>query len=183
MSPDLNNDTSHVKAEVENIRDAINGNDKIPIATFLQLHDTSDARTKIKDAVGHGTYAKGTPVPGDINVRLHANKEDSLLGILNVGVVPQAESVDIGKSEADENADTSMKKDLSNPNDPDEVHPIEKEREPIGIGWIKHRLHMKENHQKPLVLRDPTINTVLQLPLWFKLRRGFMRNVFSSRRE
>lgn len=176
MSPDSKNDTSHVKEEVEIIRETINGDDKIPIATFLQLHETSDARSQIKDAVGQGKYAKGTPVPADINVRLNANKDESLLGILNLGDISQEESDAIGQSEI---ADTSTKKDLSNPCGPEEL-PVN-EKSPY-YNWIP-RARTSENHEKPLFFKKPGINTLIQFPMWFNLRRGFVRNFFASRQQ
>lgn len=169
MSPDSKNET--IKDEVEDIREAINGDDKIPIATFIQLRDTLDARSKIKDAVSQGKYAKGTPVPEDINVQLNAKKdEEGLLSFLNVADIPQEETDAVGESEDDESAEMSTKKDLSNPSGPDV----------LPFNWITYRLSSGEEHRRPIVMKKPTINTFLQFPLWFKLRRGFVRNLFAS---
>lgn len=182
MSPDSKSDASHVKEEikeVEIIREKINEEDKIPIATLLQLHETSEARSEIKDAVGQGKYVKGTPVPADINVQLNANKDESLLDILNLGDIPQEESDAVGQSEI---ADTSTKKDLSNPCGPEEL-PVDKKSLRPYYSWMIPHPQMSENHHKPLVLKKPGINTILQIPMWFNLRRGFVRNLFASKQQ
>lgn len=167
MSPDSKNDTSsQAKKEVDSIREAING--EIPVPTFLQLQDASNVRSKIQDAVSQGKYAQGEPVPADINIRLDAKKEDPL----DVVKLEAEQTGNVEESEENDVVDTSTKKDLSNP-------PSRSQ----GNFKLNEWMRPWHKHVKPLVLRDPDIHTALRLPIWSKLRRDFVANIFASMRN
>lgn len=172
VSPDSKNDKSNVKDEVENIREAINGDDELPVATLQQLNDTLGVRQKLKEAIERRTYAKGSAVADDIDVQLRAKKDDDKFESLNIAAVEQEEEALIEKQKP---VDTSTKKELPNrrlyeinPGLAELVNPTNGRLPPYP--WIGLRWH----EEKPLVLKGPTIYSVLKLPI-FKLRHDFAR--------
>ncbi len=124
--------------------------------------------------MSQGKYAQGAAVPEDINVRLNAKKDETSGGpsVLNLAIADPKETNVDGESKGIEDVD-STKKELSTDPKPKFVRPD---------GWVEHRRAMRAKHIKPLFLKDPNIHTILKLPIWFKLRRGFVTNFFASRK-
>lgn len=169
MSPDLEDDNT--KHQVENLREALNGDDKPLIATLQQLNDTSGVRHKIEEAVKSDKYTSGAAVPGDINLRLNARKNSNQLDSLNMGNVKEQDEIDNEKGKPVIKPFWKAELPIWNENS-DHVHPY---------FWIRHRLPTEE---KPMFLRQPTaIETLLSIPIWKKLRHDFMRNYIASKKN
>lgn len=48
-------------------------------------------------------------------------------------------------------------------------------------GWFMHQLKRPIYRPKPLVMKEPTLGSLLTLPMWFKLQRSFARSLKASR--
>lgn len=170
---------------MDNIREVINGDEKIPVATSQQLHDISDVRHKIEAAIKHGSYAKGTPVPMNINVKLHAKKDDELevgqFGSLNIGDVKQLGDTDNGKSKSVESDETSMKKDLSKPIGRYYKAPCLVDLLNPNSRFSPLLKQSSATDKESIVLEKPSLHTIFNVPSWLKSGRNFVSNFFDKK--
>lgn len=178
VSPDTQNEESKAKDQVEDIREAINGEATIAIATAEQLQNTSDVRKKVNEAVQDHTYANGRPVPADINVKLNARKEDEdPVVALIVGNGSHKEMIAETNEKSEERVEASVKRVLSNPSEDSASHQDDSKNQPENVDtpWKRH-------HPNQIFLKTPSFSKTfsdITFPILRTLKQDFVGKFFS----